>query len=239
MAHDSVDASMKRREFLPILVSVLSAPKLLLSQQAKQPLPAAAPVPRFTGLNPRTPLPVTENAAEIAATELKFFSPVQMQTLARLSRALMPSIGGKPGAIEAEVPQFLDFLLAESEPDRQKLYAGGMDWLEAEAQRKYKVSFSALNEEQVGGLVQPWMRAWMEDHPPVEGQASFLNIAHDEIRMATINSRAWSQMPATAAGEWGRSDLYWSPIEPDMAFAHGEPHVAAQRGAKEMPEYKR
>ena len=231
---------MKRREFVRVLVPVIAAPKLLLGQQqAKQPLPAAAPVPWFTGLNPRTPLPVTADAAEVAATELRFFTPAQMQNLQRLSRALMPPFGGKPGAIEAGTPEFLDFLLAGSAPERQSLYAGGLDWLEAQAQKKYKLSFSALADEQVGALVQPWMRTWMSDHPPVEPHADFLNIAHDEIRTATINSRAWSQTPPTPAGEWGATELYWSPIEPDMALAHAEPHVAAHRGAKDMPEYRR
>ena len=231
---------MKRREFVRVLVSVLSAPRLLWSQQqAKQPLPAAAPVPWFIGLNPHTPLPHTENAAEIAASDLKFFTPVQMKSLDRLCRALMPPFGGKPGAIEAGVPEFLDFLLAESAADRQKLYAGGLDWLEAEAQKKYKLGFSALSDEQAGGLVQPWLRTWMEDHPPVEAHADFVNIALDEIRTATINSRAWSQTPATPAGEWGASGLYWSPIEPDVVFALGEqPHVAAAK-TRATPEYRR
>lgn len=231
---------MKRREFVRILVSVLSAPKLLWGQQqAKQPLPAAAPVPWFIGLNPRTPLPATAEAAEVAESDLKFFSPAQMRNLERLCLALMPAFGGKPGAIEAQTPEFLDFLLSESAPDRQNLYAGGLDWLEAEAQKKYKQSFSALTPEQVDALVQPWMRTWMNDHPPLETHANFVNIALDEIRTATINSRAWSRTPATPAGEWGQSGLYWSPIEPDVVFALDEqPHVAAAK-TRATPQYKR
>jgi hypothetical protein len=230
---------MKRREFVRVLVPVIAAPKLLLGQQTKQPLPAAAPVPWFVGLNPRTPLPVTADAAEVAESELRFFSALQMRNLYRLSRTLMPPFGGKPGAIEAGTPEFLDFLLADSAPERQNLYAGGLDWLEAEAQKKYKMSFFALTDEQVDVLVQPWVRTWMSDHPPTEAHADFVNVALDEIRTATINSKAWSQTPATPAGEWGETALYWSPIEPDVAFIQAEPHVAAHRGAKDMPEYKR
>jgi hypothetical protein len=57
----------------------------------------------------------------------------------------------------------------------------------------------------------------MTDHPPTERHADFINIAHEDIRTATMNSKAGT-MPASAAGQdWVTGGLYWSPIEPDMA----------------------
>jgi hypothetical protein len=230
---------MQRRKFVRILLSVAAAPRILFGQQAKQPLPAAAPVPWFTGLNPRTPLPATEPADQVAISDLKFFNPAQMRNLERLCRVLMPAAGNKPGAIEAGTPEFLDFLLADSGPERQKLYAGGLDWLDGEAQKKYKLSFFALTDEQVDALVKPWLRTWMTDHPPTEAHADFVNVALDEIRAATVNSKAWSQTPGSPGGEWSSTDLYWGPIESDLSFVLGEqPHVAAAK-AQGMPEYKR
>jgi hypothetical protein len=222
---------MQRRKFVRILLSVAAVPRALFGQQqGKQPLPAAAPVPWFTGLNPRTPLPATEPADQVAISDLKFFSPAQWRNLQRLCRVMMPPLNGKPGAIEAGTPEFLDFLLAGSPPERQKLYAGGLDWLDAEAQKKYKLGFFALTDEQVDALVQPWLRAWMSDHPPTEQHADFVNVALDEIRTATQNSKAWG------SGDMG---LYWSPIEPDLALAWAEqPHVTAAK-MKATPEYKR
>jgi hypothetical protein len=231
---------MQRRKFVRILLSVAAAPRMLFGQQqGKTPLPAAAPVPWFTGLNPRTPLPTTEPADLVAISDLKFFSPAQMRNLQRLCRVMMPAAGVKPGAIEAGAPEFLDFLLADSPAERQKLYAGGLDWLDGEAQKKYKLSFFALTDDQVDALVKPWLRTWMSDHPPTEAHADFVNVALDEIRLATINSKAWSQTQATPAGEWGQSDLYWSPIEPDLSLILGEqPHVAAAKSPA-TPTYKR
>jgi hypothetical protein len=236
---------MQRRKFVRILLSVVAAPRMLFGQQqGKQPLPAAAPVPWFTGLNPRTPLPATEPADVVAIADLKFFTPAQMQNLQRLCRVLMPPLNGKPGAIEANTPQFLDFLLAESLPDRQKLYAGGLDWLDSEAQKKYKLGFFALTDDQVDSLVKPWLRIWMSDNPPTEAHADFVNVALDEIRMATINSKVWNQTPGVTVGEWSPSDLYWSPIEPDLAFVLSDqshlvqPHVAASQ-TRAIPSIKR
>jgi hypothetical protein len=230
---------MRRRNFVRTLVAAATAPRMLFSQQqAKQPLPAAAPVPWFTGLNPRTPLPHTEPATAVATPELRFFSPLQMQTLSRLAAAFMPPLNGKPGAVEAQTPEFLDFLLSTSPQDRQKLYTGGLDWLESESQRKFKSPFAKLTDDQAGQLLQPWLRTWMSDHPPTEPHADFVNIAHDEIRAATINSRAWNATPFTGIQQHGEEGLYWTPIEPELAYE--PPHVAAQpRIPNSMPTYKR
>lgn len=229
---------MKRRNVVRTLLAAAAAPRLLVSQQAKQPLPAAAPVPWFVGLNPRTPLPHTEPGAEIAVSKPKFFTPPQFEALVKLSAVLMPSRNGKPGAVEAETPQFLDFLLANSAPERQKLYSAGLDWLDSEAQHKYKLPFAKLSDDQAGAILRPWLRTWMSDHPPTEAHADFVNIAHDEIRTATINSLAWNTAPFTGAEPHGQEGLYWYPIEPE--FLYEQPHTAANpRLPNSMPTYKR
>lgn len=240
---------MKRREFVRTLLSIISAPKLLFSQQSvKPPARAAAPVPWFIGLNPRTPIPETSVADQVAASELRFFSVAQMKTLRRLSSLFMPPFDGKPGALDAGTPEFLDFLLETSAAEKQKLYTGGLDWLDGAAQHKYKKPFAELNDGEADAMVRPWLRTWMTDHPPTEAHADFLNIALDEIRTATINSQPWSRTPATPAGENGETALYWQPIEPDMGFVYAAaascnqvpPHVrAVPKRANAMPVYKR
>jgi hypothetical protein len=58
----------------------------------------------------------------------------------------------------------------------------------------------------------------MSDHPPNEPHADFVNIAHRDIREATVNSKAWSEVPSVGAQEATAVGLYWSPIEPDLYF---------------------
>ena len=56
----------------------------------------------------------------------------------------------------------------------------------------------------------------MPDHPPREKYEQFINIAHQDIRTATMNSQAWS-VAATSSGERQPGvGLYWSPIDPDI-----------------------
>src|SRR5580698_2612395 len=132
---------MLRRDFVRAVISFFVAGKVARAQKINDPtLPPPAPVPWTLGLNSRTPIPVTELADEIATAEPSFFTPVQMSTLTRLSNLLLPPLNGKPGAIEAQTPAFLDFLIGSSAEPRQKTYAGGLDWLEQTAQAKYKIA---------------------------------------------------------------------------------------------------
>jgi hypothetical protein len=238
---------MQRRDFVRSLVSfVVAAQAAAAQQRLNDPtLPPPAPVPWTLGLNSQTPIPVTELADEIAGPQLSFFSPLQMRTLTRLCDVLLPALNGKPGAVEAETPMFLDFLIESSSKDRQSVYGGGLDWLEKAAQASYKTAFAQLNDAQAGEVIQPWLRSWMSDHPPTEAHADFINIAHDDIRRATINSKAWNDVPSVGAEPETEQGIYWLPIEPDVygenpAYAHTAPHVLAMpKGGQKIPVYSR
>jgi len=237
---------MLRREFMRAVISVGLLPKALLAQQTVNPdPPPPAPVPWSLGLNPKTPLPLTETAEGIAEIEANFFTPSQLATFTRLCDLLFPPFEDKPGALQAGTPMFLDFLIGNSPLARRQVYSGGLDWLNAEAKIKYKLPFAQLNAAQADALIKPWLRTWMADHPPTELHADFINIAHEDIRTATMNSKFWNDAGAAAGQDWVTGGLYWSPIEPDMAglgatSTHLPPHVlAAPKAAHTMPSYPR
>ena len=232
---------MLRRGFVRAIVSVIFAPKALLSQQAAKPAPPPpAPVPWTLGLNPETPLPHTEVADTVTETEQRFFTAVQMATLVRLCDVLLPPLGSKPGAVQAETPVFLDFLIGSSPAPRRKVYTDGLNWLETESQSRYKKPFAKLDDPQTDTLLKPWLRTWMTDHPPTEPHANFVNIAHDDVRMATLNSKIWNG----SAQDSAPSGLYWYPIEPDVSACSNcsriPPHVlAAPKAAHTISSYPR
>jgi hypothetical protein len=233
---------MRRRDFVRSLIAAVFASKGLAAQEAAKPqLPIAAPVPWTLGLNPKTPIPHTAVADGIAEAKLTFFSTLQMNSLKRLCDLLMPPMGGKPGALDAGTPQFLDMLIGRSPEARRKIYAGGLDWLEAEAQKKYKLQFSKLDDAQASAVLKPWLRTWMSDHPPVESHADFVNVAHDDIREATFNSEAWAEVSATAPERGTPTGIFWSPIDPEThaISTTSKPHVQAAKGAAGMPVYPR
>jgi hypothetical protein len=169
------------------------------------------------GLREVKPLPITPLIPDaVAQTNVNFFSRQQLATLRRLSEIFLPPLKGFPGATDAGTPEFLDFLVGVSPVDRQQMYQSGLDRLDSDARHHFNISFAEVKKEQADQLLQPWMKTWMNDHPPTEPYAHFINIAHSDIRTATINSEAWSKA-AHAQGQRNEGmGLYWYPIEPDI-----------------------
>jgi hypothetical protein len=152
----------------------------------------------------------------VASTNANFFSSQQQATLRKLSEIFLPPLKGYPGAVEAGAPEFLDFLIGVSPADRQQMYQSGLDRLDREANQRFSVAFASVDKTQANQLLQPWLKTWSTDHPPTEPYAHFINVAHSDIRTATINSEAWSKA-AKAAGEKSEGmGLYWYPVDPDI-----------------------
>jgi hypothetical protein len=123
--------------------------------------------------------------------------------------------------------------------------ASGLDWLDGESKKKFNTGFAQLTDLQAGELLKPWMRTWLNDHPPEEIHADFINIAHDDIRTATVNSREWSAVPEKSREPRTEEELYWSPIQPDLhaqdsRAANAQPHVqAVPPSGHHIPAYPR
>jgi Gluconate 2-dehydrogenase subunit 3 len=231
--------AMRRRDFVKGLVAVPVAAKTVLGQQpaasqstgtpvaSPSPAPEAAPpapIPptappqslRRAALGFKTPPIAAVVPDAVAETEAHFFNEDQMATLHKLSDVLMPALNGYPGAVAAGAPEFLDFLIGASPADRQQMYQFGLDRLNSDAHKQFGVPFAEVNPEQADKLIRPWLATWMNDHPPKEPFSRFINVAHRDIRTATMNSQAWSEA-ATSSGERAPGvGMYWSPIDPDI-----------------------
>jgi hypothetical protein len=223
---------MRRRDFVKGILAATAAARAMEAQQATpaapspplppQTLPPAGPVapgptPWMTGLMEVKPLELTTLVPDaVAQADAHFFTTQQTLTLRRLCEVLLPPLKGFPGALGAGAPEFLDFLIGASPRQRQQMYLSGLDWLDAEARRKFTARFAKATNAQADELIRPWLRAWMTDHPPAEPHARFINLAHQDIRMATVNSQAWSEAKLAAEGEVQGLDLYWYPVDPDV-----------------------
>ena len=215
---------MQRRDFVKAMMAASVASRTVLGQQTAAPptptTPAATapgPVPWMRGLMDVKPLPMTPLVPDaVARTDAHFFTEQQFATLRRLSEILQPPLRGFPGAIEAGAPEFLDFLIGVSPHERQQMYRSGLDRLDTEAKQHFNVPFAEVDAGQADQLLRPWLRTWMSDHPPTEPYAQFINIAHNDVRTATINSQAWSDAAHAAGKPTPNVDLYWYPVDPDI-----------------------
>ena len=84
-------------------------------------------------------------APKPAAYTPQFFTPEEYSTVERLSELILPS-DGSPGAREAGVSEFIDFMVA-SDPGIQYGFRYGLTWLDARAEEQYAKPFRGLNAE--------------------------------------------------------------------------------------------
>ncbi len=213
---------MKRRRFFKTLAALPAAPALLSQTQSVAPQTPAAQLPaggrgaggsRPGAANIRT---FDETSPELVAdAEPRFFSPQQYSALRRLSALLMPPLEGSPSAIDCRVPEFLDFLIGASLPDRQKLYRSGLDTLNANAKKRFKKSFADLSDADADAVIRPLLVPvpWVHDAPK-DPAVQFVAEAHRDIRTATQNSREWATAGVASGRRRGGGGFYLNPIDP-------------------------
>jgi hypothetical protein len=198
---------MKRRRFIQALAAAPAAPALLGQQPAQQPAPQAAPAaaPESTPLDFATP---DEGADPI----LKFFNARQFAALKRLSDVLMPAGPGVPGAVDARVPEFLDFLISEAPVPRQQLWLNGLDALERQAQARFGKTFADADAAQADALFAPLRQPWSYELPD-DPIARLLAAAKQDVRTATFNSFERNLAASGGVRRRGGGGLYWLAVE--------------------------
>jgi len=217
---------MKRRRFFKTLAALPAAPALIAQAQSSAAQTAQTPTAqppagpgrgaagaRFGESNVPT---FEETSPElVAAGEPRFFTAAQFSALRRLSALLMPPLSGNPGALDCGAPEFLDFLIGASLPDRQKLYRGGLDALNAKSKKSFNKSFADLNDSDADAVVRPLLVpvAWVQDSPK-DPTIQFVVEAHRDIRTATQNSREWAAAGAASGRRRGGGGTYLNPIDP-------------------------
>lgn len=165
----------------------------------------------------------------VADTEVRYFTAVRYATLVHLCEMMMPPNNGSPGAVDAGAPEFLDFLLGSSPSDRQAMYNEGLDRLNADTVKKFNVAFAKADATQTDAVIRPYLKGWINDHPPKEKHERFVALAHREIRTATINSPAWASAAEASGERTPGVGLYWAPVDPGIEtwVTHGVPKASA------------
>jgi hypothetical protein len=208
---------MQRRQAIR---SILSLPAITalpaLAQQAatdKTKPPAQEKLPPEMKPTPveETPKLAMTTADAVTPGSTRFFNSRQLDTLRRLADLLVPSVNGKPGASDASVPNFLNFLIGESPHDRQALYKSGLDHLDAEARRRYAQPFTGITPRQANDLLVPLQESWTFQGPP-DSFGRFLHAAKEDVFRAVVNSREWAAAGSQRRGSGGVGS-YWYSID--------------------------
>jgi gluconate 2-dehydrogenase subunit 3-like protein len=87
-----------------------------------------------------------------AAYKPKFFTAHEYETVRVLSDAIIPRDDRSGGAIDAGVPEFIDFTMVD-QPARQTAIRGGLAWLDAESARRFDKTFVAATPAERAGIL--------------------------------------------------------------------------------------
>ena len=202
-------------------VPAIVTPALLTPQSVQ----AQSPPPR-----PPSPLATGKRDA-VADPVAHFFTAPRFAALHKLCHLLMPPMNGNPGALEAAVPQFLDFLVGQSPTDRQQLYKSGLDLLNSRSATQFGKPFASLDATQADTIIRPLfvLVPWQFELPKEPG-ARFMAAAHDDIRVATRNSREWTQAAIAAGRRPVGAQLYFFPVDPVYPPAPPAPPAPVYKG---------
>jgi len=219
---------MKRRNFVRSLIAAPAAPAALFGEQSAPPQTSPRQQPPPQPNTPARQVPRQPHAVpqlEVTAVDLTghpapgYFTAAQFATLRKLGGILVPPLKNNPGAVEAQAPEFLDFLISASPADRQKLYLVGLDSLEEQSKDKFQKSFCDLDAQQANSILRPLLvaRPWPQDLPSDPLQ-NFMAQVHEDLRTATMNSREWAAASEKSGHIFTRgartSGYYWHPIDP-------------------------
>ena len=127
--------NLNRRDLIKLLSAAPVAAGFAFTeaeaQQAHHQAQAARQIARRTG----------------AAFKPKFFTQHEYDTVRVLSDLIIPKDERSGGAIDAGVPEFMDFIMIDQE-DRQVAMRGGLAWLDLESQRRFDKTFFAATDAQ-------------------------------------------------------------------------------------------
>jgi len=180
--------------------------------------PAAVAMP--VAAAPQTAAPATEpidakivvNAPSLTGDQrTTFFDAIELAALRALAGTLVPSFEGRPGAVEAGVPEFVDFAIAESPAARQQLWRSGLHELDAQSIKAFGVRFEKLTTDQAAKILEPLKAKWTF-YGPSEPFAKFLWEARTEMLQATLNSREYAEAN-TGRRAAAASNYYWRSLD--------------------------
>lgn len=109
----------------------------------------------------------------------QFFTAAEYAVVERLAEIIIPS-DGTPGAKEAGVAEFIDFMVA-SDPDVQYGFRTGLTWLDAHAEQSAGKRFVELTPDSQISLLEP-LGFKDKEHPGQEAGRRFFSM----IRAYTV-----------------------------------------------------
>ncbi|MEP6692483.1 MAG: gluconate 2-dehydrogenase subunit 3 family protein [Gemmatimonadaceae bacterium] len=132
-------------------------------------------------------LALGEQAASGAAFAPKFFTAHEWKTVRALVDLIIPRDERSGSATDAGVPEFMDFVMTD-QPNSQTQMRGGLHWMDAQCERRFRTSFVACTRAQQTSLLDEI--AWPKKaKPDVSQGAAFFSYVRDMTASGFFSSK--------------------------------------------------
>ncbi|CAN5896176.1 gluconate 2-dehydrogenase subunit 3 family protein [soil metagenome] len=126
-------------------------------------------------------------AIQQATSEPEIFSPYEWRMVRILAETLIPADGEHGGALEAGVPEFIDFTIKDR-PQLRVPVRAGLRWLDTETRRRTGTAFADATTEQQHAVIDDI--AWpARAHPDMAAGVTFFNQFRDLVASGYFSSR--------------------------------------------------
>lgn len=172
------------------------------------------PVTNDTQYFGRTPEEL-ERIAKLNAEQL--FNEHEMETITVLSQIILPPKEPHGGPIEAEVPEFIEFM-GKDIPEMQNTLLGGLMWLDHRSNTEFGTEFKSAKLEQQKQILDTICYHDMEvslDEQPLEIQFFYL------MRALTMTGYYTSKVGISDLGYKGNQPNVWDGVPQDVLDQHG------------------
>ena len=143
-----------------------------------------------------------------------FLNEHELETIAVLCDIILPANAEIGGALDAEVPTFIEFIVKDM-PAHQLPIRGGLAWLDNHANKLYNLAFSKLTRAQQTAICDTI--AWPGKTAPelMAGEKFFTR-----MRNLTLTGYYTSELGIKDLGYQGNRPGVWDGIPSDVLAAH-------------------
>jgi len=161
--------------------------------------------------------PAEKKHDEAIAKSEPFFSATELGTIAVLCDLILPPTPTAGSATEAEVPEFIEFMVKDL-PANQLPLQGGLMWLEGEATRRYNNAFASLgNSEQRAILDHIAYPDIEQESPEFEPGRKFFS----RLRNLVLTGYYTTKMGIDDLGYVGNRPNLWDGPPAEVLKKHG------------------
>jgi hypothetical protein len=146
-----------------------------------------------------------------------FFTDHELATIATLCDIILPATATAVSAVEAGVPEFVEFIVKDM-PDHQIPLRGGLMWLDGESNRRFNLKFINCDEVQqikiVDDIAYPDPNG---EHPELGPGIEFFR----RMRNLTLTGYYTTKMGIDDLGYAGNRPNVWDGVPQEVLDEHG------------------